>query len=208
MKDTLGLILLAGGAFAIYEIFFSTPAATVPATSTGTTPTTANTNTNTVSQIQSPSAPNTQANSTPAPVGTPSTPIPSGSFANIQDAIALGLAANNSGGTLELNVDQWNYYYNNMSGKIPITGDQMNAMLNTLTSLGYNRNTIMTEAQWTYLLNKAGLNGLSGLGRVYLSGFHGPIIPRGLGVIGAGYGINQLQGSDGTYWERAVKVHL
>jgi hypothetical protein len=65
--------------------------------------------------------------------------------------------------TNSLDMDQWDYYYNQIFPSAPITGTQVNAMLAALTNLGQTRSTPMTMPQWYWLLT-AGGGGVSGLG--------------------------------------------
>jgi hypothetical protein len=195
----LEYILLGVGGYFIYEMFFATPAATttpavpvVPAT-TPAAVSTANTTTNTTVA--------TASTTTPTPVSTPVQSVPA-AWANI---VTLLTAA---GGAGPLTADQWSYYYNIIQ-TVPTTAVQMD---NILTNLGFsqaNRGGPITAQQFVNALAATtGMSGLGGLGRVYVSGFHGPMVVKGLGTIGAGYGINALHGSDASYWERAFKYNL
>jgi hypothetical protein len=197
-SNILEYILLGVGGFVIYEMFFATPAATttpavpvVPAT-TPAPVTTANTTTNTTTATQS---------TTPATPAVPVQTVPA-AWASI---VTLLTAA---GGAGPLTADQWSYYYN----IIQTTPTSATMMDNILTNLGFsqaNRGGPITAQQFVNALATAtGMSGLGGLGRVYVSGFHGPMVVKGLGTIGAGYGINALHGSDASYWERAFKYNL
>jgi len=191
MKDALGMVLLAGGAFAIYEIFFK--GASAPVTSGGTVqPTTANTNTNTVAQNQTVESTNPTVMANPIVNASPQ------SLSQL-----LSAAAGNP--MFGLTADEWSYYYARLTGRNQIDPNTFNSMLNKAGITDSTRNNPMTADYFVGMLSSVGL---SGLGRVYVSGYNGPIVPRGLGVIGAGYGINQLHGSDASYYERAVKVSL
>jgi|HubBroStandDraft_2_1064218.scaffolds.fasta_scaffold102628_2 hypothetical protein len=66
-----------------------------------------------------------------------------------------------------MNIDQWAYYYNLLSGVTPLTGGQITSMLAAAGATNNRSGVLMNPAQFVALLSSAaGVPGLSGFGQV------------------------------------------
>lgn len=74
---------------------------------------------------------------------------------------SLLTAAAGSGGQFGLNLDQWLYYYNQLPGKTPVTGDQVFKMI---ANQGFPRTQVQDVDSFVGALNSVGLSGFGNLG--------------------------------------------
>lgn len=109
-----------------------------------------------------------------APSSTPTQPVPV-----VADPVAtsnlVALLLNASGGASRLTIDGWAYYYNALPGKVPITADQMSAMIAANGQItDANRSTYnITPDAFVALLNGQGLSGLGFYAGIPLGAIHG-----------------------------------
>lgn len=167
MKDFIGIVLLGVGGYLIYEWLFGTSTGTTTTTTTPSTPvpTTANTTQNT-----------TTGSTTGNQGGSNNTPITN---ELLLQAMVLQAAQANSvmqqqaaanGGQYMGTVSQWNYLLDQVTG-----GNGSDDLVS------YPQDTGAPVSINTYFSWRSAA-GLSGLGRVYASGYHGL---GAMGTIGA-----------------------
>ncbi len=183
-SNILSYLLLGGAAYIAYEYFFAPAVAAAPAAGAG-TPACPSPNTMIggvcTAPISCPS-PNTMVNgvcTAPAPPAAPAAqPIPTAAYSSTDQPWAIQMAAAASANSL--NIDQWNYYFNNLanttwSGTLsPISATQEGTMLAKLATLGQSESSLMTMPQWYWLVTAGGggLSGLAGRRRVPVPALH------------------------------------
>lgn len=110
----------------------------------------------------------------PTSTSTPTQPVPV-----VADPVAtsnlVALLLNASGGASRLTIDGWAYYYNALPGKVPITADQMSAMIAANGQItDANRSTYnITPDAFVALLNGQGLSGLGFYAGIPFGAIHG-----------------------------------
>jgi len=111
-----------------------------------------------------PVTPSSGGQGTNPPTQQAPAPIPTAMYTMTDQPWAMQVAALNTQ-NIPLNLDQWDYYYNQVFSSAPISGNGVNSMIALLTKLGYDRTTPMTLPQWYYVFSMAN-GGMSGLGAI------------------------------------------
>jgi hypothetical protein len=104
-----------------------------------------------------------------------------------QTLAQLLTAAAGTGAAFGLDIDQWLYYYNQLPGRTPVTGDQVDQML---SKSGVARSSPQSVDYFVGMLNSVGLSGFGGY------------LPRPVFVnrgFGGGYGLADLRRAGGRY---------
>lgn len=175
-EEIIKYLLIAAGAYLVWEYVISPMMNPATATAGGTTPPV---NTNTVAPVNT----QTQTSTQPAQTTTPPAQI---SAPQTLQALLIAAAGNPQFG---LNVDQWSYYYAQLPGRTSIPANTFNTMMSNLGISNDDRSTALIDAQqFVGALSAVGLSGVGQTTKTNLRGGFSSRRPNAFGGSGGGSG--------------------